>query len=103
MPVLAFLIILSLAFYVFYKIKYIRTRRPAEKKWLSAKSSTALGLFVLLFGINQLFLNHTAFTYIVAGIFIVIGAMSTWNGIKAYKYYLPFAVKEAESLKNTGN
>lgn len=103
MPVLAFLIILSLAFYVFYKIKYVRTSRPAEKKWLSSKSSIALGLFVFLFGVNQLFLYHTALTYVIAGIFIIIGAMSIWSGVKAYKYYLPYAVKEAKSFKHTGN
>ena len=100
MPVLVFAIILSLAFYVFYKIKYVRSRRPAEKKWLSAKSSIALGLFVLLFGINQLFLYHTTITYIISGLFILIGSMSTWTGFKASKYYLPYAAKEAENIKN---
>ncbi|XJZ26468.1 YtpI family protein [Bacillota bacterium Lsc_1132] len=99
MPVLVFAIIISLAFYIFYKMKYVRSRHPAEKKWLSAKSSIALGLFVLLFGINQLFLHQTPITYVVAGIFILIGGMSFLAGIKAYKYYLPYAVKEAESLK----
>lgn len=102
MPVLVFVIIVTFTFYVFYKIKYVRSSRPAEKKWLSAKSSMALGLFVLLFGVNQLFLYHTPLTYIVAAVFILIGGMSAWTGVKAYNYYMPFAVKEAESLQ-TGN
>lgn len=100
MPVLVFFIALSLAFYVFYKVKYVRSRRPAEKKWLSSKSSIALGAFVLLFGVNQLFLYQTLLTYIIAAVFILIGGMSAWTGIKAYKYYLPYAIKEAESLKS---
>ena len=96
MPILVMLIVLSFAFYIYYKVKYVRSRRPAEKKWLSAKSSIALGLFVALFGLNQLFLFQTTVTYIVGAIFIIVGLMSVYGGIKAYKFYLPHAVKEAE-------
>lgn len=98
MPILIFSIVISLVFYLFYKMKYIRSRRPAERHWLSAKSSIALGLFVSLFGINQLFLFHTTITYIIAVIFIFIGGYSIYGGIKAYKYFLPHAQKEAEEL-----
>lgn len=97
MPLLVVFIVISLAFYVFYKIKYVRSHRPAEKKWLSAKSSIALGLFVCLFGINQLFLYHTTITYIIATIFILIGGFSAWAGVKAYRYYLPYAAEEAQN------
>ena len=96
MPIFVLLIVLSFVFYIFYKIKYVRSRKPAERKWLSAKSSIALGLFVALFGLNQLFLFQTTVTYIVGAIFMLIGSMSVWGGIKAYKFYLPQAVKEAE-------
>ncbi len=99
MPLLAFLIVLTLAFYLFYKIKYARSNRPAEKKWLSSKSSIALGLFVCLFGVNQLFIHHTTVTYIVAAVFILVGGLSAMAGIKDYKHYLPYAIEEAESLK----
>lgn len=99
MPLLVIFIVLSLAFYLFYKMKYIKSNRPAEKKWISAKSSIALSLFVLLFGINQLFLYHNMITYIVASIFILIGGLSIWTGMRAYKNYLPYAIEEAESLK----
>lgn len=98
MPVLVILIIMSLSFYVFYKIKYIRSTLPAERQWISAKSKIALGLFVGLFGLNQLFLYHTTVTYFVAAIFIIVGGLSVWGGIKAYKFYLPHVVKEAEKL-----
>ena len=96
MPILVMLIVLSFVFYIFYKVKYVRSRRPAEKKWLSAKSSIALGLFVTLFGLNQLFLFQTTVTYIVGAVFIIIGLMSAYGGFKAYKFYLPHAAKEAE-------
>lgn len=96
MPILVIIIMMSFSFYIFYKIKTVRTKRPAEKKWLSAKSSIALGLFVTLFGINQLFLYDTTTTYIVAAAFIIVGVLSIYGGIKAYKFFLPIAIKEAE-------
>ncbi|WP_423407643.1 YtpI family protein [Heyndrickxia sp. MSNUG] len=96
MPIFVLLIVLSFVFYIFYKMKYVRSKRPAERKWLSAKSSIALGLFVGLFGLNQVFLFQTTITYIVAAIFIIIGSMSIWSGVKAYKFYLPLAAKEAK-------
>lgn len=99
MPILVIFIILSLSFYVFYKFKSVRAQAPAEKKWISAKSSIALGVFVALFGINQVFLYHTTITYIIAAIFVVIGLLSVWGGLKAYKFFLPLAIKEAEELK----
>ncbi|MCQ6278361.1 YtpI family protein [Bacillus sp. EB600] len=99
MPVLVVLIVIFFTFYLFYKIKYVRSNRPAEKKWLSSKSRIALGLFVCLFGINQLFLYHTMITYIVAAIFILMGGLSALSGVKAYKYYLPYAEKEAEHIE----
>jgi len=100
MPILVMLIIISLAFYIFYKTKYFRTRMPAEKKWISAKGSIALGSFIALFGINQLFLFQTTVTYIVAAVFIFLGAVNIWGGMKAYKYYLPLAVQELQETKN---
>lgn len=99
MPLLVICIVISIAFYLFYKIKYMRSNRPVEKKWLSSKSRMSLGLFVCFFGINQLLLHHTKTTHIVSAVFILIGGLSTWSGAKAYKFFLPYVLKEAESYK----
>ncbi|MCQ6273418.1 YtpI family protein [Bacillus sp. V3B] len=99
MPILVVLIIFSLAFYIFYKAKYFRTNLPAEKKWIAAKSSMALGSFIALFGLNQLFLFQSTVTYIVATIFIILGLINILGGIKAYKYFRPLAAKEVQELK----
>lgn len=98
MPVFVIFIIITLAFYLFYKTKYFRTKLPMERKWLSAKSSMALGAFVALFGINQLFLFQTTITYIIATIFIIIGGLSLWSGKKAYNFFLPLAIDEANHV-----
>ncbi|MBM7692879.1 succinate-acetate transporter protein [Peribacillus deserti] len=96
MPVLVVLIVITFSFYLYFKIKYVRTQKPAEKKWTATKSSMALGLFVVLFGINQLFLYTGTVTYIVAGVFILLGVINVWAGYKSYKHYLPYVIKEAE-------
>lgn len=99
MSFLVVLIVISFAFYIFYKTKYIRSNRPIEKKWLSAKSNIALGLFVAIFGINHLFfISQTTVTVIVSVVFIVYGGIFTWIGFKKYKHYLPFAIEEAEGI-----
>lgn len=95
MPILVTLIVLSLGIYLFYKIKMVRTKMPMEKKWISGKSSIALGAFVALFGFNQLFLFQTSVTYIIAAVFILVGLFSIWGGYKMYKFYLPHAIEEA--------
>ena len=99
MPIFAFIIILSFVFYIYYKVKYVRSKMPIERKWLSAKSSIALGLFVLFFGINQLTLFDETVTYVVAAIFIIIGGLSVYGGIKAYRFFLPLAIEEAEKAR----
>ena len=91
-------IIIALMFYIFYKIKYFSTKRPIEKRWLSSKSSISLGIFVALCGINQLFVFPSTITYMISIIFILIGTASTWNGVKAYKFYLPLAIDEAKQF-----
>lgn len=97
MLVLVVLIALLFAFYLFYKTKYFRSNRLVEKKWLSAKSNIALGLFVSLFGINHLiFISESKVSYIVAALFIIYGAVFTWIGFKKYKHYHPFAIEEAK-------
>jgi 4-hydroxybenzoate polyprenyltransferase len=100
MSVLVPFIVISFAFYLFYKTKYFRSNRLVEKKWLSAKSTIALGLFVCLFGINHLlFISEIAITFIISVIFIIYGSIYAWIGFKKYKHYLPFAIQEAESIE----
>lgn len=96
MPLFIILILFSLAFYIYYKIKYVRTNKVNEKRWLSAKSSIALGLFVSIFGLNRIFITQTTVSILIGTLFIIIGSISIWTGYKAYKYYLPYVLAESE-------
>lgn len=99
MPILVFCIIMSLSFYVFFKIKQIRTRMPMEKRMRKGQTGMTLGLFVGLFGINLLYLFSSAISYTVAIVFILIGGANAIRGFKYYRYHLPYAIREAEETK----
>ncbi|MBT2623913.1 hypothetical protein GXP75_11020 [Bacillus sp. HU-1818] len=96
MLVFVFLIVLSACFYVYFKVKGVRAKRPLEKEFFSAKSSMSLGSLVLFYGINQMILFYSVLTLVIGGIFILVGAGSLWAGYKAYKHYVPLHAKEAE-------
>ena len=99
MPIFVIFIVFSLAFYLFYKIKYFRSKKPMERKWISAKSSIALGSFVFFFAINQFLIHRSTVSLIIGIVFVLLGAGSIWAGYRAHRYYFPLAVKEAEETK----
>lgn len=99
MPVLVVLIVITLAFYVYYKAKAYRSTKQIVKQWISSKSSIALGLFVAFFGLNQIFLYRSSLSLIVGAIFLLIGLGSSWAGYRAYKHYLPLVMKDAQEQK----
>ncbi|MEI5905475.1 YtpI family protein [Bacillus spongiae] len=103
MQVLVILTIFSLSFYVFYIIKRFRSKLPLEKKFLNGKSSMALGLFISTFGLNQIFLYQTTFTYIIAAIFMLTGLSSIYGGWKVYQHYLPLYLQEFEDNRRTNS
>ncbi|AZB43919.1 hypothetical protein CEF21_17255 [Bacillus sp. FJAT-42376] len=98
MPIIACFIVISFAFYFFYKLKYYRSRKPMERAFLSGKSSMALGIFVFLFGLNQFFLYPSALSVTIGIIFILIGLGSLWAGQRAFRHYKPLAEKEHKNL-----
>ena len=98
MPILVFFIVTSLSFYIYYKAKTFRTQHPMQRACLKGKSSISLGLFVLIFGINQLYLYQTTLTYVIGGIFIIMGALSLYGGFKMYRHFAPLAEDEFHAL-----
>ncbi|MFC4321072.1 YtpI family protein [Litchfieldia salsa] len=96
MPVLVVLIVITFAFYIFYKARYFQSKRPIEKQWISSKSSIALGLFVAFFAINTVFLHQSTVSYVISAVLFLVGGGSAYAGIRAYKYFLPLVIEEAK-------
>lgn len=101
MPVFAILIIVSIMFYFFYKVKSFRTKAVIEKNWVNTKANMALGSFLVFFGLNQIFIRFDSIIALSVGaIFILLGLANVILGYKAYRHYLPLAIKEAEQNQN---
>ncbi len=94
--VLVFLIIASAVFYFYFKTRQFRTRSvfPIRKKMFASMAGSSLGGLLLFFGINQLFLFSGVLTYVIAAIFIVLGAYVGIFNYRAYKHYLSFVDEE---------
>jgi uncharacterized membrane protein YeiH len=100
MPIFVIIIILSLASYAYFKIKYFRIKEQMHRKWVSAKSSIALGIFVVSFALNQMIVEPSPLVLIIGVILLVVGGGSIWAGVKSYKYYLPRVIEESENNSN---
>lgn len=101
MPVLVILITISIVFYFFYKVKSFRTKAVVEKSWINTKANIALGSFLVFFGLNQIFIRFdSTIALIVSALFILLGLANVILGYRAYRHYLPLAIKEAEQNEN---
>jgi hypothetical protein len=45
-----------------------------------------------------MFISQTPLTITIGIIFIIIGGLSIYTGVKAYRFYLPHVLKEREQL-----
>ncbi|MTH52859.1 hypothetical protein GKZ89_05505 [Bacillus mangrovi] len=97
MPILAFFIIVSFGFYLTYKVKHFRSKKPLQRAVFSGKSSMSLGVFVFLFGLNQFFLYPSTVSISIGILFMILGAGSMWAGFRSWRHYKPLADKEAEN------
>ncbi|MCW1928515.1 YtpI family protein [Bhargavaea beijingensis] len=88
------LIIFSAVAYLYFKTKQFRTALQAERQYHRSSASAALGAFIALFGVNQLFLFSGLITYLVAAAFILLGLYVLVHNIKARNHYAGFLEEE---------
>jgi succinate-acetate transporter protein len=96
MPSLIILIVISISFYLYFKVKAVRTKAPYEKQWRNTKASITLGAFLTFFGINQIVQPRSTVEVVISIIFIILGLINISLGIKAYKYYTPLVIEESK-------
>ena len=96
--ILVFFIIASAVFYFYFKTKQFRTKQlfPIRKKMYASMAGGFLGSLLLFFGINQLMLFNGITTYIIAALFIGLGAYVGIFNYRAYKHYKSFVKEETE-------
>lgn len=97
--ILALLIIITFVFYLYFKTKQFRTNLPIRKKWYANRAGIALGMLLILFGINQIIIYHTILTYVVCAILILFGLYATVNYNKRVRHYGQYIAEEEELNK----
>lgn len=97
MLVFVFATIVSLVFYFYFKLRQFRTTYvlPIRKKMFASLAGVALGLFLIFFGLNQFVLFSKFVVYIVAILFIALGAYVAIFNFRAAKHYKQFIEEEA--------
>ncbi|MEB1807780.1 MAG: YtpI family protein [Bacillaceae bacterium] len=94
---LLILIVISLAFFIYFKIKFWRTTAEIEKKWQQTRANIALGSFLIFFGLNLLVFPRSTVDIIIGIIFALLGAANAYFGLQNYKHYLPQVIEERKA------
>lgn len=81
------IIVLSVVFYVYYKVAILKSSDRLTQLYFNAMSRVCLGSFILFFGINQYIFYQTKLALIVAIVFFILGALQASRGIKEARHY----------------
>lgn len=87
MFILPVLIILSIVFYIYYKVAILKDNDRVTQLYFNAMSRVCLGSFVLFFGINQYLFYQTKLSLFIGIVFVILGGMQISRGIKEAKHY----------------
>ncbi|PMC36347.1 hypothetical protein CJ195_16235 [Bacillus sp. UMB0899] len=98
MNILAILILVSLCFYLYFKMKTHRSKSSVQQKRSSVKAKVSLGLFVGFYGLNQLFLKLSTIGIIVGLIFCIVGTVSSILTIRQYKLFLSLDMEKEKDF-----
>ena len=94
--IFVFFIVVSFVAYFFYKTKEFRSTLPIRTKWYKAKAGVALGIFVIVFGINTCIVYPSLVGFLIAAVFILIGAIKAYSSYKRVRHEGQFVKEEHE-------
>ncbi|MCM3387471.1 YtpI family protein [Ureibacillus chungkukjangi] len=97
--VFVFFIVISFVAYFYYKTKDFRSTLPIRKKWYKAKAGLALGIFVIVFGINTCIVYPSLVGFLIAAVFILIGAVKAYSSYKRVRHEGQYVKEEYELNK----
>jgi putative Mn2+ efflux pump MntP len=69
--------------------------RPNESRWVATKASIALGLVLVFFGVNELFIRQSTVVIVISVIFFIVGAYYIYQNFRLYRILLPYAAEES--------
>ncbi|MFB4166712.1 YtpI family protein [Virgibacillus sp. JSM 102003] len=87
MIIFPIIIVLSLVFYVYYKVAIVKTGDKLTQAYLNAKSRICLGSFLFFFGINQYIFYQTQISLFIGIVFLILGGLQLNLGFRETKHY----------------
>ncbi|MEC5421944.1 YtpI family protein [Virgibacillus sp. C22-A2] len=87
MFIFSIIIAISIVLYVYYKVAIIKSEDKLTQAYFNAKSRICLGSFVFFFGANQYLLYQTQISLFIGIIFLLLGGIQIYRGLKEVKHY----------------
>ncbi|GGJ96807.1 hypothetical protein GCM10007063_19060 [Lentibacillus kapialis] len=87
MIIFPIIIVLSLVFWVYYKVAIIKSNDELTQAYFNAKSRICLGSFIFFFAINQYLFYQTQLSLFIGIVFLVFGSANLYVGLKEAKHY----------------
>src|SRR5690625_2987948 len=87
MLIFALLIVVSVVFYIYYKVTILRTKDLLIQKYMNGKARIFLNTFLISFGINQYIAVQIKTVLIISIIFILLGLIQVIGGFRRAKHY----------------
>ncbi|HLR62972.1 MAG TPA: YtpI family protein [Lentibacillus sp.] len=87
MIIFPIVIVLSLVFWVYYKVAILKSDDGLTQAYFNAKSRICLGSFIFFFAINQYIFYQTKLSLFIGIVFLFFGSMNLYVGLKETKHY----------------
>lgn len=87
MIIFPILIILSITFFIYYKVSILKTKDELTQLYFNARSRMCLGTFVSASGINQYIFYQSKLALFIGIIFLILGIMQIVRGYNEAKHY----------------
>jgi hypothetical protein len=84
---IATIVIISFLFFLFYVTKFFFTSELLTKKIAGSRARLTFGLFLLLYGINQIVIDFELIRICVGIVFILFGVANLYRGYLQNKHY----------------
>lgn len=87
MLIFAIIIVISIVFYIYYKVAILKTKDELSQVYFNAKARFFLGSFIFSFGVNQYIAYQTKFILFISIVFILLGSLQMIYGFKEARHY----------------
>ncbi|MCK0471332.1 YtpI family protein [Halalkalibacter sp. APA_J-10(15)] len=85
---LIIIIVLSVVFFLYNRIKAWRQSEPLLKRIYQSKSTLSLGIFLAAFGANLLISPRNTIDWVVGIVFLIFGIANLIYGFRARSHYI---------------